>query len=313
MATTASTTDRAPAPGLPNTVAQPSTSSATGITQRDAAAIRRRELSAFLRSRRERISPAAAGVPIGGRRRTPGLRREEVASLAGVGVTWYTWLEQGRDIRVSDQVLEAISRTLTLDSDERAHLFTLAGAGEQVLGSDCAGVTAADRALLDQVMPFPALMQSARYDVLAYNPVYGRLIGDLDAKRPEERNCMWLAFTDPAWRKAFPDWEVIAARMVAQFRAGMAEHVAEPAWKAQLRRLRAASPEFAEMWDRHEVQAVQNKSKRFRNPLVGMLRFEVVNTWLQPRLGTRMLVYTPSDAETRRRLDTLVEMIAESK
>ena len=115
MATTASTTDRAPAPGLPKTVAQPSTSSTTGITQRDAAAIRRHELSAFLRSRRERISPAAAGVPIGGRRRTPGLRREEVASLAGVGVTWYTWLEQGRDIKVSDQVLEAISRTLMLD------------------------------------------------------------------------------------------------------------------------------------------------------------------------------------------------------
>ena len=278
---------------------------------RDAATVRRAELAAFLRSRRERISPADAGIPALGRRRTPGLRREEVAQLAGVGVTWYTWLEQGRDIRVSEQVLEAIARTLTLDTDERVHLFTLAGATEPAIANDSETVAPETLAVLEQVAPFPAVVQNSRYDVLAYNVMYGRLIGDLAAKPREDRNCMWLAFTDPAWRKAIPDWDLVTGRMVAQLRSAMAEHVAEPAWKAFVRRLRLASPQFAALWEQHEVVAPANTAKRFRNPHVGMLRFQVVNTWLQPRRGARMLIYTPSDAETSRRLAELAEIIKE--
>lgn len=278
---------------------------------RDAATIRRAELAAFLRSRRERISPADAGIPAIGRRRTPGLRREEVAQLAGVGVTWYTWLEQGRDIRVSDQVLEAISRTLALDADERVHLFTLAGSTEQAMASDCETVAPETLAVIEQAAPFPAVVQNSRYDMLAYNATYGRLIGDLDAKPREDRNCMWLAFTDPLWRKAMPDWDVATARMVAQLRSAMAEHVAEPAWKSFVRRLRLASPQFAAVWERYEVVAPANTAKRFRNPHVGMLRFQVVNSWLQPRMGARMLIYTPSDAETSRRLAALAEIVRE--
>ena len=286
---------------------------AAALRHPDPGAIRRAELSAFLRSRRERISPSQAGVPLGGRRRTPGLRREEVAQLAGLGVTWYTWLEQGRDIKVSDQVLESIARTLLLDPDERAHLFTLAGSTEQAPRGDCSPVTPAVLSLLDQLMPFPACVQTGKYDLLAYNTAYARLIDDLDALPVEDRNCMWLLFTNPSWRKACPDWDIVAARMVAQFRALMAEHVAEPAWKAHLRRLRRASPEFAALWDRHEVAGVQNKGKRFRNPLVGMLRFDVTNTWLQPRHGMRLLMYTPADNETRRRLDRLVQIVEEER
>jgi transcriptional regulator with XRE-family HTH domain len=290
-----------------------SPSKASSFSHRDASGLRRLELSSFLRSRRERITPAAAGVPTTGRRRTPGLRREEVAQLAGVGVTWYTWLEQGRDIKVSAQVLEAISRTLMLDPDERAHLFTLADVADLTVPADRLEVSQPVLAMLEHLMPFPALVQTNRYDMLAYNPIYGRLIDDLDAKPVEDRNCMWLAFTDPCWRKAIPDWDVVAARMVAQYRALMAEHVAEPAWKAQVRRLRAASPQFAELWDRHEVKALQNKGKRFRNPLVGMLHFEVINTWLQPGTGTRMLTYVPADAETHKRLGALARIIEEEK
>ena len=270
--------------------------------------VRRSELSAFLRSRRERITPAQAGLPAIGRRRTPGLRREEVAQLAGVGVTWYTWLEQGRDIKVSDQVLEAISRTLMLDRDERAHLYTLAGASEQAAGTDCAELTPAVRAMLDKFLPYPATVQNGKYDLLAWNTAYRWLIRDVESIPAEERNCMWLLFTDPAWRKGIADWDEAAARMVAQFRAQMAEHVAEPAWKAQLRRLRTASPEFAALWERHEVSGVIAKAKRIRNPYVGMLRFEAVSTWLNPRPGLRMLVYTPKDAETTRRMEQLIEL-----
>src|SRR5215471_6096472 len=124
---------------------------------------RRAELAAFLRSRRERITPEQAGLPPGSRRRTPGLRREEVAQLSGVGVTWYTWLEQGRDITVSDQVLAAIARSLMLEAYERSHLFALAGsAATQSITRDCQTVSPAMHAMLAQLDPFPAVVQNAR-------------------------------------------------------------------------------------------------------------------------------------------------------
>ncbi len=272
--------------------------------------IRRSELAAFLRSRRERIAPQQVGVTPIGRRRTPGLRREEVAQLAGVGVTWYTWLEQGRDIKVSEQVLEAIARTLLLDRDERAHLLNLAGAADQQVVAECAAVPQQVRAMLTQLEPFPASVVNAKYDLLAYNRTYARLIDNIDALPQEDRNCMWLCFTDPAWRKALIDWEDGAKRMVANLRWLMADHVAEPSWKSLVKRLRSASAEFAELWERHEVRSIENKTKLVRNPLVGTLRFDVMNTWLSPRPGTRLHVYTPADATTRRRLHELAEKIA---
>jgi transcriptional regulator with XRE-family HTH domain len=270
---------------------------------------RRRELSEFLRSRRERISPAQTGLAYTGRRRTPGLRREEVAQLSGVGVTWYTWLEQGRAIKVSDQVLEAISRTLLLDRHERAHLFTLAGATEHDIVTECVAVTDPMQALLSQLEPFPAAVQNAKYDLLAYNRAYGNLVTDLSTIAPERRNCMWLMFTDPLWRTSVVDWDDASKRMVANLRVAMAEHVGEPGWKSFVSRLRAASPEFAELWAQHEVRAIENKGKRFKNSRVGLIRVDVTNTWLGPHQGRRLLVYTPADNESRRRLERLMELI----
>jgi len=275
----------------------------------DIGALRRAELSSFLRSRRERILPAQVGVPLGGRRRTPGLRREEVAQLAGVGVTWYTWLEQGRDIHVSEQVLSAISRTLMLDRDERAHLFTLAGHAEHPVPRECATLPVPILRMVQQLSPYPACVQNGKYDLLAWNPVYAKLIIDIDALAPEQQNCMWLAFTEPRWRQALPEWEEGVARMVAQLRAQMAEHVGDPSWKAMLRRLRAASPEFVELWDRHEVSAPTTAIKRIRNARVGLLKFEPVSTWIGPRAGLRLLTYTPADPETARRVAQLAELI----
>lgn len=274
---------------------------------RDVEELRRRELAEFLRSRRERIAPQQVGVVHTGRRRTPGLRREEVAQLAGVGVTWYTWLEQGRDIHVSEQVLNAVARTLMLDRDERAHLFTLAGAADQYVTGECNAVTEPLRATLTQLEPFPACIQSGKYDVLAYNRAYRNLIVDFDALAVDERNCMWLTFTDPRWRKRVVDWEESAAKMVANLRGAMADHVGDATWKAFVARLQAASPEFAELWARHEVRAIADKPKRLRHPDVGMMRFQVTNTWLGPRSSRRMLVYVPADAETERRVRTLME------
>ncbi|MGH8962283.1 MAG: helix-turn-helix transcriptional regulator [Jatrophihabitantaceae bacterium] len=280
-------------------------------TSRDADEIRRAELSAFLRSRRERIAPQQVGVAYTGRRRTPGLRREEVAQLAGVGVTWYTWLEQGRDIKVSEQVLEAIARTLLLDRDERTHLFTLAGSADQSVARECGSISPQMHALLAQLASFPACVVNGKYDLLAYNRSYARLIGNMDEVPIESRNCMWLLFTDPAWRKTMVEWDDAAARMTANLRGLYADHVSEPAWKSFVARLRAESAEFAELWERHEVRGIENKRKRYRTSLVGMLHLDVVNTWLAPKNGTRLLVYTPGDAETGRRLEKMAAMIAE--
>jgi hypothetical protein len=268
----------------------------------DSAALRRRELAAFLRSRRERITPEQLGLAVHGRRRTPGLRREEVAQHAGVGVTWYTWLEQARDIHVSQPVLDAIARTLLLDPHERTHLFTLAGSPLAQNAPDHMPVSDEVRLLLDKLHPYPACVTNGRYDLLAYNRAYAVLVGDLDAVSFDQRNTLWLAFTSPSWRICLTDREVAVRRMVGQYRAAMAEHVGEPAWKCLVRRLQEASPEFAELWKRHDIAVPENLQKRFDHPELGLLTFAYTNLWLSQKIGVRLVTYTPSDAETAAQL-----------
>ncbi|MFF4830332.1 helix-turn-helix transcriptional regulator [Streptomyces sp. NPDC001315] len=269
------------------------------------AEIRRHELAAFLRSRRERIAPEQVGLPRGGRRRTPGLRREEVAQLSAVGVTWYTWLEQARDIQVSVQVLDALARTLMFDPSERAHLFQLAGAVDPTPAHVCPSVTPALRAILEQVEPFPACLQNSRYDILAYNRTYGLLLCDLDAVPPEDRNCMILCYTHEEWRASIVHLEETHRLMAARFRAAMAGHLAEPGWKMLLKRLRAESPEFCDVWDRHEVLAARTRRKEFRNRHVGRIAVDHTDLWLGPEAGPRLVTYTPADEESRTRLEKL--------
>ncbi|MFD8754678.1 helix-turn-helix transcriptional regulator [Kitasatospora sp. NPDC059577] len=293
QARTASTT---PAPGRP---------AATGPRPVGAGDARRHELAAFLRSRRERIAPEQVGLPLTGRRRTPGLRREEVAQLAVVGVTWYTWLEQGRDIQVSAQVLDAVSRALLLDPSERAHLFTLAGADDPAPVRECPSVTPSVRQVLEQMAPYPALVVNSRYDVLAYNAQYTGIVGDLAAMPPEDRNLMWMAFTPSRFREVLVDYRTERLGMVARFRSAMADHSSEPAWKALLARVLKASPDFAELWQRHDVMRPGNGIKRFQVPGVGLLSCEYTNFWLSPGLGTRMITYTPLDDGTRALMDRL--------
>src|ERR1700733_9963246 len=214
----------------PEPAAQPAAQAATqaGIrTPRPGpAASRRRELGEFLRSRRERIAPEDVGLPPASRRRTPGLRREEVATLAGVGVTWYTWLEQGRDINASPQVLGSVARTLLLDPHEREHLFRLADTPDGAGQSECKALPPTAQTLLDQLQPFPACIRNARYDILAWNSAYEFLMGDLSEVPFEERNSLWRVFTSDRCRACILDWEEGTRRMVAEYRAAMAEHLA---------------------------------------------------------------------------------------
>jgi transcriptional regulator with XRE-family HTH domain len=260
--------------------------------------VRRQELAAFLRSRRERISPEQVGLPVTGRRRTPGLRREEVAQLAGVGVTWYTWLEQGRDIHASDQVLAAIAATLHLDPYERIHLYTLAGQPEPPIARDCRVINETMLVMLRQLEPIPAVVSNARYDILARNRTYDRMVGGLDSLPFEDRNSLILAFTSPSWRSRIIDWEENAPRMVAQFRAAMAQHVAESSWKCLVKRLRQESPEFERMWNQHEVRAPENFTKRYLHPEVGLIRFAYTQLWFGQRSEIKLTTYTPADEES---------------
>ncbi|GAB4083095.1 helix-turn-helix domain-containing protein [Modestobacter muralis] len=269
---------------------------------------RRTELADFLRTRRERVTPDDVGLPSGGRRRTPGLRREEVALLAGVGVTWYTWLEQGRDINASVQVLEAISRTLRMDTQERWHLFQLAGVTVVAPSTNsCDVVGEAAQAVLDQLDPFPTVVLSRRYDILGYNRAFNALAGDLDSIDPGERNQLWLFFTHPWWRDVCLNRRPEAgAHLVANLRAGLAEHLDDPLWTELVRRLREASPEFETLWRRHDVMDRGMPAKDFRSP-VGDLHLQLQRFQAgELSGGARMMVYTARDEVTRARLDDLV-------
>lgn len=272
----------------------------------------RRDLGRFLRTRRESLDPVRAGIVSTGRRRTPGLRREEVAQLAGIGTTWYTWLEQGRQVHASAQALEAIAGALHCTPAERHHLFGLAGLPYNP-PSGCTSVppprvTPQVQQLLDRLDPLPALVQSARFDILAFNVAYQRLVDvDLAKLAETDRNCLYLAFTHPAWSECLPDRDMALQRMVAMFRAAMVAHRDDPAWQRLLGRLQEASPKFVELWERYEVHCAENQFKRFTNARVGELRLYQSNWWSAPRNGERLVVYQPADADSERALTWLMD------
>jgi len=296
------------------------TGTVTTMTQRAGTASRRptqpagrstgrhHELGTFLRARREATVPEEVGYTSGTSRRTPGLRREEVAALAGVGVTWYTWLEQGRAVNASEQVLSAVARALLLDESETTHLFSLAGARRRVddTREQCAALSPGVHPMLAQLDPLPAVIQNGRYDILAVNPAYSGLIGvDIEAIPDEDRNSLYQALTNERWRAALADWPTLLPIMAAQFRALMAEHLSDPLWTGQLDKFRAASPEFVDAWSHHEVRVPASQVKRFHHPDVGLLTLAQTSWWVAPRLGARMLVYTPVDDAGREALAEL--------
>jgi transcriptional regulator with XRE-family HTH domain len=269
--------------------------------------VRRGELGAFLRSRRARITPEQVGLPLGGRRRTPGLRREEVAQLAGVGVTWYTWLEQGRDINASEQVLAAISRTLRLDPHEHSHLFTLAGAPEPPSDEVCNAITPSLRSMMTKLDPYPVVVRNAHCDLLGYNRGYIWLMGDVDAIPSEDRNLLVQCLLNPAWRARTLDWEANVTQVVAGFRAAMAEHVAEPSWKSLVNRLKAESPLFEQLWNRHDVTDEPVRAKCYQHPEAGLLTFTVAHVYAGSRSEITVSTYTPADEATAAKLPLAID------
>jgi transcriptional regulator with XRE-family HTH domain len=266
---------------------------APSVSVPSSADVRRTELAAFLRACRARIGPEAVGLPPGPRRRTPGLRREEVAQLAGVGVTWYTWLEQGRRINASEQVIEAIARTLKLDIPERDHLFRLAEINP-VQTPSAACLPAEVQVILDALDPLPASVINTRFDLLAWNEAYGAFFTKV-VGRSGRANSLWCAFTQPSCCNPFVNRKTLLPRMVAMLRAEYGKHVGEPQWESFLGELRRASPEFVELWALQQVAGPDAVEKVYRHPAVGEIRMVTTGMYLAAVPDTRMLVYTPGD------------------
>jgi transcriptional regulator with XRE-family HTH domain len=272
---------------------------------------RRSELAAFLRSRRERISPEQAGLPPGTRRRTPGLRREEVAQLAGVGVTWYTWLEQGRPINASTQVLTAVARTLLLDGAEQEHLFRLADIPDAATaagadGAGCEQVTPEVQQILAALVPLPACVLNERFDLLAWNAAYQVLWPTVVAREPSERNILWLNFLHAECCHPYVNRDEQLSTLVAQLRGAYGRHLGEPAWTGFVRRLQARSPRFAELWAEHDVASQATFLKIFRHPAHERLAMTTSSLAVLAVPGTRVVVYTPGDEATRQAIAGLL-------
>ncbi|WP_431999444.1 helix-turn-helix transcriptional regulator [Streptomyces sioyaensis] len=272
------------------------------------AARRRQELRDFLMTRRARVTPAEAGLPDGGRRRTPGLRREEVAVLAGVGASWYQWLEQGRDITVSPQVLDAVARVLRLNGAERRHLYVLAGLNppprqdaEELGGTDvCAGL----QRLIDAWMPFPAHIMDPYWNTIAYNESAHLVLGH--GRPGVSRNCLIAFFTDPVYRARAASWETNAPLVVAQFRAACSVRPGDEGFDAVVRETSALSAEFAELWARAEVQDGGTLHKEMDHPLVGALLFETTLLRIPVRPDLSIVLHNPrAESDTAAKLEWL--------
>jgi transcriptional regulator with XRE-family HTH domain len=265
------------------------------------------ELREFLMSRRARVSPAEAGLPDGGaRRRTPGLRREEVAVLAGVGVSWYQWLEQGRDITVSPQVLDSVARVLRLSPAERRHLYVLAALNPPALEAApedrdmCHGL----RRLIDAWMPFPAHIMDQYWNTVMYNDAAAIVMG----MRPEiVQNCLIAFFTDPLYRSRSTRWEEIAPKVVAQFRSACSECPDDEGFRAVVEEAKEVSPEFAELWERRDILPGGQNRKEMEHPLVGTLVVEATQLRVPARPDLVIVMHTPlPEADTAEKLEWLV-------
>lgn len=271
---------------------------------------RRSELAAFLKSRRARISPEDMGLPPGPRRRTPGLRREEVAQLAGVGVTWYTWLEQGRPINASVQVLDAIARTLGLDATECAHLYRLADVPTVPSHLTNEPLPNELQIIIDQLHPLPAVLLSPRYDILAHNEAYAALC---PAFLSGERNVVRKVFTAPECCNPYANQQGHLARMVGYLRSAYVKHLDDPTWIEFIDRLVAESPGFAAIWARNDVAAPVDRAKVIRNVATGDLEFFMTSMSL-PAVGNAWLqVLTPTDDHGWAALRGLLAMSEEER
>jgi transcriptional regulator with XRE-family HTH domain len=254
----------------------------------------RAELGMFLRSRRERLRPSDVGLPDGVRRRTPGLRRQEVAQLAGMSVDYYIRLEQGRGPRPSRQVLSALTRALMLTVDEREYLFRTAGESPPAVAGPSPELMPAIRYLLDSLVHTPAYVVDAKYDVLAWNPLATQFIGDLSRYPRSDRNMIRWMFREAPQSDYWGQESTrrFARATVADLRAAYGRYPGDRSIQELVTELLGVSPMFAEMWASHEVEVRRGIRKRVQHPVAGPLEFECQVLHISDS-DQRMIVYCP--------------------
>jgi len=274
--------------------------------QRVADAQRRAALGEFLRTRRARLSPAQIGLPSAARRRTPGLRREEIGVAAGVSTTWYTYLEQGRDIHVSRDVLESIADGLRLNQDERMHLFLLAeqSAPAPSLLPDEA-LPLAYQLILDALEEYPAYIRGRRMDILAWNKAARAVFGDFAMMPDRERNLLWLLFTDTLFRRLFVDHEGLAQEMLEIFRETTTRYINASWLNEFIDALNRVSPAFRQSWKGHNVRRKTSGpvSRELLHPEMGMLVFTIAGFQVSGDPDIQCCIFTTApNSETATKL-----------
>lgn len=251
----------------------------------------RREFGEFLSSRRARVQPQDHGLPTGSRR-TPGLRREEVAALAGVSVSWYTWLEQGRDIQPSADALKRISKVLKLDRFESAHLYALSDLDAPAFEGS-GGISPGLDMLVRAINPIPAYVRNARLDILAWNDAIAELFVDYGSLQPHERNTLRLLFLYIPYRTLIIDWEQMTRGMLHAFRATRAQARDKAPFDSLIEELSMLSAEFRAWWPETEVKGFEEGSKRLRHPGGGHIDFTYVALTPEGRPDLSLVTYIP--------------------
>jgi transcriptional regulator with XRE-family HTH domain len=264
-------------------------------------------LGTYLKDRRAKLDPASFGFP-SARRRTPGLRREEVAHRANISATWYTWLEQGRGGAASADVLDRIARALMLTDVEREHLFLLGvGRPPDVRYQRSEGVTPRLQRVLDALEPCPALIRTATWDVVAWNRAATVMLTDYGALPPEQRNILRFIFLDPRVRAAQYDWESVARFVVGAFRVDAARAGAAAAVEPLVDELCRLSPEFKAMWRDNELHSSHGEAvKRIRHPVLGPISFEYSAFAVDGRPDLSLVIYNPATPEDAQRITSLI-------
>jgi transcriptional regulator with XRE-family HTH domain len=269
-----------------------------------------RELGNFLLTRRLQTTPEAVGLPSGQRRRTPGLRREEVAALAHVSPTWYTRLEQGKPIGVSAQVVHGVARALNLSDAEERHLLTLAGLPAASPSSHSL-VPDEAIALLEQLNPFPSFVLDNQWNFVAWNHTAGRLYA-FDDVAPADRNVLAFLFANPAHRKRLVHWHKEARASVARFRSLTAYAVGEPWFINLVNRMAAISPEFAVLWQNYDVQEEHANPKLVVHPHLGRIELHQTTLVMPSAPGLQIITQLPATERDRQKLVALPDAAAAS-
>jgi transcriptional regulator with XRE-family HTH domain len=272
---------------------------------------RLKALSTFLKSQRAKILPQTVGFPTGVRRRTPGLRREEVAQLAGVSSTWYTWLEQGRDIKVSTSVLDCVAGALQLTDDERKYLYALAleaGTGTIQLNEGQAELTPSLQRILQELRHCPTIISDRRCQIVGWNQAASHVFLDFETIPTEQRNMIQLLFSRKEFKRLAVNWEHFASGFLAIFRAYYGQYVHDDWYEQFIEGMKESHPDFNALWEQGQVSSAPDVLIEFRHAKVGKMQFHLTSFQVQGQTDLRCSVYTPApDSTTELKLIQLME------